>query len=165
MNMSEDSLIKKLNKIRCQFGSLWWGREDFITERFDKWMTSDSPCHPLLSLKEGQIHALRDVVPMLVGRTAKRIHRRQLLINVQPDRKTDFGSLQESKVIFAYDFLYRTDDENILKDPTSRVWERQYLWPNSGKKKVTPLEAIEVKKFIDRQKNTTLSNNGRWTNE
>lgn len=161
--MNEERLIKTMNAtINYRFGSLWWGRESFICERFEEWVKSKSPCHPLLSTQEGKIHALRDVVPMLVGRTARRKHGRQLLINVQPDRKTDFGSLQESRVIYADDFLYRTDDENILKDPTSRVWERQYLWPNSGKNEVTPLEAIEVKKFIDKQRNPALNNNGWW---
>ena len=48
-------------------GTLWWGREDILQERFPGWHPSPSYAHPLLSGRERPLRDYMSAIPMFVG--------------------------------------------------------------------------------------------------
>ena len=163
--MNEKEKIKILNyAYDYLFGSLWWGAEAFILERFDDWQESEDTRkgHPLLSLCKTPAEASYDEVPMLVGTSVKgKPPRDALLIHVSPDHLTDFSVQTESNNIFADDFLYHSSECDIEDDPTMPVWNRRRLWPNWDKTHVSEEELIDIHRYLAERKEAAIQNKGK----
>ena len=151
------------------FGSLWWGAERFIRERFEDWQKSKSERerkgHPLLSLCETLSSSLCDEIPMLVGTSVKgKAPKDALLIHVSNDHLTDFSTQTESHLIFAEDLLSHSENRNKENNPVSSVWDRRRIWPNWGKTHSDEEEVAKIRAYLDERKETAVQNRGinKW---
>ena len=148
------------------WGSLWFGEETFIRERFDGWNTPgkgkrERKGHPLLSLREKEVTAVCEPIPMLVGTSQiSRYSHSSLLIRTDKNHITDFGTMIESYLIFADDMLYHKDDPILNKDPETPVWERRSMWPNREKKHITQQESALLQVFLAQRKNVAFQKGG-----
>lgn len=144
------------------WGSLWWGAEAFIKDRFENWHANDRKGHPLLSLRQSKVNALRDIIPMLVGTSidGKNVKHKYLPIQVSLEKETDFGTQIESNLIFADDFIYHSDSKEVVNNPCSPIWKRRRLWPNFKKLHITESEDRLLRKFLAERKTVALKNGG-----
>lgn len=141
--MLDDQKLKFFQKcFDCRCGTLWWGKEEFIQERFENWCPSNSLCHPLLSTQQGPIIGVFSAVPMLVG-TSVKPNGRKIKLPIQLKKLTDFGTKPRSTCIFVEDFL--GDDKATPKQ----------ICANKNKPRITPSEYELLKEFLGRQKNAT----------
>ena len=108
-------------------GSLWWGRNDEIKNRFPAFNQNDGRVgHPLLSLRKDEVLFRGDGVPMLFGTSGMTMsrHRRQCCIDVvgltknDPGHHTYFGSIIEPAV-------YSVDE--MLEGVTPNADERRFV--------------------------------------
>jgi len=144
------------------WGSLWWGAESFIQDRFENWHKNKRSGHPLLSLRNKQISALRDCVPMLVGTSIDKnsVSNACLPIEVTRGRMTDFGRQIESNLIFADDFIYHENSKEIFSNPCTPVWKRRRMWPNFDKQCISEYEDELLQKFLAERKSAALEQGG-----
>ena len=143
-------------------GSLWWGAEPFIRERFEKWHMNDRKGHPLLSLREEHVSALYEFVPMLAGTSVKNKKRKHITLPIQvtEEKTTDFGTQTDPILIFADDFIYHSSSKEIENDPLTPIWERRRLWPNLDKTHISQQEDELLQKFLDKLKYAALEQGG-----
>ncbi len=165
--MKDEDKINILNyAYDYRWGTLWFGAEEFIRERFDSWNApgkgkKERKGHPLLSLCKRPVTALCDQVPMLAGTSQiNRCNHPSLLIQTDKDHVTDFGTVIESYLIFAEDLLFHEDDPAIDDDPETPVWERRTMWPNREKKRITEEENEALLAFLTERKKVAFQNGG-----
>lgn len=111
-------------------GSLWWGRNDEIKNRFPAFNQNDGRVgHPLLSLRKDEVRLRGDGVPMLFGTSGTKMsgHQRQCCIDVvgltkiDPGHHTYFGSIVEPA-------MYSVDE--MLDGVTPKAKGRSYVSPD-----------------------------------
>ena len=132
------------NSFNYLWGSLWWGREDFIMEHFKPWFYRGRKGHPLVSTKRKPIDEEYDSIPMLVGTTGVG----RLTIYVTEGHPADFSRHVTSQAIHMEDFL----EDNGRSDLPA--YETRNLWPSSPKRHITPDEETALEKFLNRRRRT-----------
>lgn len=163
--MNEKDKVKILNlAYDYLWGSLWYGSEGFVEERFDSLKATrdgeGEKGRPLLSLREKPVTAMCDQIPMLAGTKKVFTNDSSLLIRTGKKERTDFSARIESHLIFAEDFLAHEDDPAMEEDPETPVWERRCLWPNWYKRRVTETESEALRAFLAERKKTAFRNGG-----
>ena len=166
--MDEQAKIKILDYATDYlFGSLWWGAEQFIKDRFEDWKPPkdgrERKCHPLLSRREERVTAMVDTIIMLAGSRVKsrRDEKSNLVIlmdDSQPQKKTVFCRDTISYLVFANDILYHEETEDINNDPETPLWERRRMWPNFVKPRLTERENAQFRAFIERWERIAMEN-------
>ena len=115
-------------------GTLWWGKEEILQERFLGWHPSPSYAHPLLSGKETPLRDYMSMIPMFVGTSGAS---GPVVVDdiAASGKKTSFGTLLAPGDIYVPDIK----EGNYCED------EEWTVWRNNRKPR---LSKEEMKSFL-----------------
>lgn len=120
-------------------GTLFWGKEEILRERFFQWHESDKYSHPLLSCRESPLQDYMSPIPMLVGTSRTRGHGLIVVKDIGPERKnTYFGTIISTGDIYISDIK----EGNYCEDAEWTVWKNNY------KSRLNEEEMIQLLDFM-----------------
>jgi len=127
-------------------GTLWWGKEEILQERFWGWHPSPSYAHPLLSGKDTPLRDYMSTIPMFVGTSSD--HGPVVVDGIaESGQKTSFGTLVTPGDIYVPDIK----EGNYCEDEDWAVW-RNNRKPRLSENEMKSFHAfhIRVRKSLGR---------------
>lgn len=121
-------------------GTLWWGKEEILQERFSLWHASESHSHPLLSGRNTPLRDYMSEIPMFVG-TSNTDKGPVVVEGVSSsDKITSFGTMISAGDIYVSDIK----EGNYCED------EEWTVWQNRHKPRLNAAEMLQFQKFQNR---------------